>query len=96
MPLARAASAIRSAVDPWPIRRSSSEFMVSTSMMLKRPRYPVVAHSGHPTARSNFAPGGMNRASCSGTGASRGSKQALQSRRISRWATTPRRAEAIL
>ena len=42
--------------------------MVSTSMMLNRPRYPVMAHSGQPTALNSVVPAGMNRAARSGTG----------------------------
>ncbi len=64
--------------------------------MLNRPRYPVMEHPGHPTARNRVAPAGMKRAMRSGTGSSLGWRQTLQSRRMSRCATTPRSAEAIL
>ena len=63
---ARAASAICSAVAPSPIRRSISGFIVSTSMMLNRPRYPVMRALAAADRLKSGVPGGMKRATALG------------------------------
>ena len=77
-------------------QRSSSGFMVSTSTMLNRPRYPVMAHSGQPTACTAASRRGRIARTARAPARSLASRQTVHSRRISRCATTPRSAEAIL
>src|SRR2546425_8690197 len=74
----------------------SSADTVRTSMIPKRPRYPVIAQSGQPAARYNGVPFGIHFLRRSAGASIHTSLQVGQSFRISRCATTPRSAAAIL
>src|SRR5216117_1446011 len=96
MPPCRAAFAIRSAGSPAAMRLSTSGVTVSTSIIENRPRYPVIAQSGQPAARYSGVPLGIHGFSRSGGASIQTSLHVGQSLRISRCATTPRNAAAIL